>query len=281
MDAEDLKLIGTLARHSTVAATATALNSHLATIYRRLKTLEKQAGERLFDKIDGRYEPTPLGSELAALSDSVQDRLAEARRRLTGGDKRLMGRIVVTTADSLVPLVSRLIEAFRNENPDLSFDLVVANSFADIGRYEAEVAIRPTRAPPEALVGRMAGTFGYGIYSAADRPTSDKWVTLDDSLAAIPSSRWLAKQVPIDSIVVRVNSMWAAAQAVTAGIGKALLPDYLGQEFKLVREERQIPEIDSQVWMLIHADLRQTARIRAFLDFGTPYIRARLTVPGR
>jgi DNA-binding transcriptional LysR family regulator len=101
-------------------------------------------------------------------------------------------------------------------------------------------------------------------------------VALDDSLAAIPSSRWLAKQVPVDAIVLRVNSMWAAAQAAAAGIGKALLPDYLGREFDLAREDRQIAEIDSQVWMLIHPDLRRTAKIRAFLDFGAPYIRARL-----
>jgi DNA-binding transcriptional LysR family regulator len=276
MDAEDLRLIATLARLSTAAATSVALNTHVATIYRRLKALETHAGERLFDKIDGRYEPTPLGTELAALSDAIQDRLAEAQRRLAGGDKRLGGRIVVTTADSLVPLVSRLIEAFRKEHPSLSFDFVVANSFADIGRYEAEVAIRPTRTPPESLVGQMAGTFGYGIYRAAGQGASEHWVALDDSLAAIPSARWLAKELPIGPIVLRVNSMWAAAQAAAAGIGKALLPDYLGREFSLVREDRLIPEIDSQVWMLIHPDLRRTARVRAFLDFGAPYMRARL-----
>jgi DNA-binding transcriptional LysR family regulator len=56
--------------------------------------------------------------------------------------------------------------------------------------------------------------------------------------------------------------------AARAGIGVAALPCFLGDAAsELTRLGPPIPALGSELWLLTHRDLRQVARIRAFLDF--------------
>lgn len=276
LSTDDLLLIAALARSGKPAAASTSLNVHLATVYRRLKELEQEAGAPLFQRLGGQYIPTPLGSELVRAATAVAASLAEARRQLAGGEQRLEGRITLTTPDSLVPLVTALLPLVRRKHAGIRFDLVVSNAFADMARYEAEVAIRPTRSPPETLVGQRAGAFRYAIYAKTGSATDLPWIALDDSLSAIPAARWLAVHVAEEGAVLRVNSMWAAAQAAAAGLGQALLPDYLHRSFDLERRSGFIDTLESEVWLLVHPDLRRTPRIQAFMDLAAGKLRAQL-----
>lgn len=276
LSTDDLLLIAALARSGKPAPAAAGLNVHLATVYRRLKELEQEAGAPLFQRLGGQYVPTPLGSELVRAAVGVEANLAEARRQLAGGEQRLAGRITLTTPDSLVPLVSTLLPPVRRKHAGIRFDLVVSNTFADMARYEAEVAIRPTRSPPETLVGQRAGAFRYAVYVKSGTREDLPWIALDDSLSAIPAARWLATHVAEAEIVLRVNSMWAAAQAAATGLGRALLPDYLHRSFDLDRQGDFIGALESEVWLLIHPDLRRTPRIQAFMDLAAGRLRAQL-----
>lgn len=276
LSTDDLLLVTALARSGKPATAAASLNVHLATVYRRLKELEQEAGVPLFQRLGGQYIPTPLGSDLVRAATAVEENLAEARRQLAGGEQRLEGRITLTTPDSLVPLVAGLLPVVRRKHAGIRFDLVVSNSFADMARYEAEVAIRPTRSPPETLVGQRAGAFRYAVYAKSGNAAVLPWIALDDSLSAIPAARWLAAHVAEDEIVLRVNSMWAAAQAAAAGLGKALLPDYLHRAFDLNRQGDFIDALESEVWLLVHPDLRRTPRIQVFMDLAASRLRAEL-----
>lgn len=276
LSTDDLLLIAALARSGKPVPAATRLNVHLATVYRRLKELEQEAGAPLFQRLGGQYVPTPLGSELVRAATAMEANLAEARRQLAGGEQRLAGRITLTTPDSLVPLVSTLLPPVRRKHAGIRFDLVVSNTFADMARYEAEVAIRPTRSPPETLVGQRAGAFRYAIYAKSGTREDLPWIALDNSLSTIPAARWLAAHVAQEEIVLRVNSMWAAAQAAAAGLGRALLPDYLHRSFDLDRQGDFIGALESEVWLLVHPDLRRTPRIQAFMDLAAGRLRAQL-----
>ncbi|MBE1528937.1 DNA-binding transcriptional LysR family regulator [Sphingopyxis sp. OAS728] len=273
LSTDDLLLIGALARTGRPTVAATALNIHLATLYRRLKDLEAEAGAPLFQRMGGRYSPTTLGEELALAATAIDASLADARRQMAGGGRQLEGRITITTADSLVPLITGMLPAFNNRYAEIRVDLIVSNDFADMARYEAEVAIRPTRSPPETLVGRRAGSFDFGVYAAKGAPDDLRWIVLDDSLSSIPSSRWLSGRVSEAEVALSVNSMWAAAQAASAGVGKALVPTYLARHLGLRACGVPVAELQSEVWLLIHPDLRRTPRIQAFMDFAGDQIR--------
>jgi len=263
LDLPDLELVAVVARTGSVRAAASAMHTHPATIYRRLAAIDRRVAAPLFHRADGRLKPTEHGELVVQVAQEGQARLAELNRKLSGAATVLEGTIVVTTTDSLAPIVCPAVARFRVTNPLVRVHLKLSNRDADLSRHEAEVAIRPTRTPPESLIGRRAATFGYGVY--ANNRKHAGWIALDSSLAGIPSSRWLKGRLGSETPAITVNSMWAAGQACAAGGGRALLPSYVAKPLGLHRLEGPIAELESEVWLLTHEDLSRTARIRAFI----------------
>jgi len=62
--------------------------------------------------------------------------------------------------------------------------------------------------------------------------------------------------------------MLGLAEAAAAGVGMALLPCYIGATSPgLAQLSPPLPELEGELWLVTHPDLRNTARVRAFLDF--------------
>ena len=90
----------------------------------------------------------------------------------------------------------------------------------------------------------------------------------EEAAAGIRAADWLAKEAPPESFVYRTNSLVNQAKAAKAGVGVALLPCYLGDsEGGLVRAfPDPLPNLATELWIVTHADLKGTARVRAFFD---------------
>lgn len=272
IDYDDLHLVVAIAAAGNMAGAQRMLNMHLATLYRRLRALERRAGGALFERSGDRLEPTGRALPLLEAARDVQARLADMELKLVALDDRLVGPLAVTTADSLLSPVLAMLRAFGEANPGVAVSLAVDNAFADLGRREADVAIRPTTSPPETLVGRRLAEFSYGVYKAPGA-AADGWVMLDSSLSATPAARWLSDHVPSGNVRLHVNGMVAAAQAAEAGWGRALLPDYLAAGRALALEQGPVAGLDSQVWLLFHPDLRSNPRVRALSNFAARWFR--------
>ncbi len=271
LDLADLELVAAVARSGSVRSAAVKLGAHAATIYRRLAAIERRVTAPLFYRAGGRLKPTEQGEMVVQVALEGQGRLAELNRKLSGAAVVVAGTITATTTDSLAPIVFPAVTRFSAANPLVRVHVILSNREADLARHEAEVAIRPTRTPPESLIGRRAATFGYGVYTSEADPPG--WIALDGSLGAIPSSRWLRNRLGVEAPVITVNSVWAAGQACAAGGGKALLPDYVATPLRLRRLEGPIDELESEVWLLAHEDLSRTPRIRAFIASVAGHIR--------
>lgn len=71
-----------------------------------------------------------------------------------------------------------------------------------------------------------------------------------------------------------VEGLYGGFVATTsAGLGIAFLPAFIGDLDVNLERLFVVPLVeDDHLWLLIHADLRQTARVRAFVDFVTEAI---------
>ena len=80
----------------------------------------------------------------------------------------------------------------------------------------------------------------------------------------------------------RVNSVLSMAEAIAAGGGAGLLPCFVGDHrANLARIGEPIPEIDVDLWILTHPDLRHSARVRAFMDVvGADLVKSRKALEG-
>ena len=136
---------------------------------RRLASLEKRLGARLFDRLPRGYELTAQGKELRNRLHGVSEQIDSAQRSLSGRDLGVAGAIRITTTDTLMHgLLMPYLAEFRALNPAIQMEIVINNTFLNLTRREADIAVRPSNTVPENLVGRGASVV-FGRLSMARR----------------------------------------------------------------------------------------------------------------
>ncbi len=272
IDWDDLRIFLAIARAGSLSGAARVLSVNHSTVFRRLNGLEAELDVRLFERQSGGYALTASGDALLESADRVEAEVLAAERALRGRDLRLRGGLRVTMPDTVARLLLPvLIAPFERRYPEIELELVVSDTFLNLSRRDADVAVRPTNAPPETLVGRRLCGIASAVYRSADvaEPAGalaeQRWVVPDDSLAHLASAHWLREMAP--PAAIRANTMSGMLDAARAGMGLAALPCFMGDpEPGLRRVGGPRPDLETGLWALTHRDLRQTARIRAFLD---------------
>ncbi len=277
LDWDDLRYALAVAEHGSLAGAARALGVNHSTVLRRLTMFEERLGVRLFERLPTGYTLTAGGAELVATAREIGHAVTELERRVAGQDLRLTGPLRVTTTDTLaLSVLGPMLAAFKAQHAGVDLELIVANAHLDLARRDADVAIRPARAPPETLVGRKVSDVAFAVYASARHfPRREEasldahpWVAPSESLAATTVARWLARELPGARVALRADSFCAIAHAALNGLGLAALPCYLGDTTPgLHRVSDPLPELATELWLLTHGDLRRTARVRTFLDF--------------
>jgi len=268
----DLRTLLAIAREGSLAGAARRLKVNHSTVFRRLGAIEARLETRLFERQDGSYATTAAGEDLLRTAERVEAEVEGLERRLSGQDLRLTGSLRLTAPDDLaeVMVMPALVE-FRARYPDITVELAVDNRMLNLTRREADIALRPTRQPPETLTGRRVATLASAVYTAAGTDPAagggPSWIAWEEGAGPPAVAAWLAARAEGQAIGYRSNSLLNQASAVRAGLGRAVLPCFLGDsDAGLRRVAPPPPELTTELWLLTHPDLQRTARIRALLD---------------
>lgn len=272
----DLQHVLAVADAGSLAAAARVLGVNHTTVLRRVVAFEKQLGVKLFARSPVGYTLTAAGEEVAAAARQIGDTVHDVERRLAGRDLRLTGTVRITTTDTLATaLVPGALASFRAAHEAIELELTATPAMLNLSKRDADVAVRPSKAPPPNLVGRRVAGVAFALYAApvylARRPARREldrhaWLVPDDSLAGTTVARWVARTLAVTP-VLRADSFMALAYAARGGLGVAALPCFVGDALGGLRRVRgPIAEMASELWVLTHADLRGTARIRAVTD---------------
>ncbi|WP_272849108.1 LysR substrate-binding domain-containing protein [Paracoccus alcaliphilus] len=205
----------------------------------------------------------------------IDEEIIALSRQVTGQDQRLSGLIRITAIDMLaIGLLPPHLAAFHAAQPGIELEVIVSDTPLDLTRREADVALRIGNTPQETLVGRRVGRLAFGAYVSAERAAhgldddlaGNDWIGFGRSHGAI--GHQLADWLPTVRPIYRTNSISAAIAAARAGIGLAPLPCAVADRTPdLVRIAMFPEDFRLDLWLLTHEDLRNTARIRAFMDF--------------
>jgi len=292
---DDLRVFLAVQRARSHAGAARALGVDATTVGRRVAALEASLGTRLFDRRREGLLLTTSGAHLLGAAERVEQEMLGITRELSGSDARLGGLLRLTAGEALMShvLVPALM-AFRAAHPDIDLELRTDARPLDLGRREADVAVRLFRPREEALVMRRLGALGYGLYGSdayfarRRRPrgvedlAGHEFVTFDASLDAVPEMRWLKKHAPGARYVVRANSTQAVLSACAAGHGlSAVACVFAAGDTRLVRVLG--PEVlpMREVWAAVHRDMRGNARVGALLAWlGEYFTRERSALLG-
>jgi DNA-binding transcriptional LysR family regulator len=296
LDWNDLRYVLAVARARGLAGAAETLAVDPSTVFRRLNAVEGRLGARLFERAAGGYRPTGAGERMVAAAERMEREAIEVDRDLTGRDTRLAGRLRVTSSETLAyRLLTRHLAGFRASHPGISLELIVDNRLLSLSRREADVALRPTRPDQDDLFGRKLADIAWTVYGARDylkahgRPrgpaglVGHPLIGWDEAATRTRAAEWLDATAPADAVIYRSSSLINQLIATKAGIGLAVLPCYLGDpEPDLERAFAPVAELARELWIVTHGDLRNTARVRAFLEIvGDGILREKPLLEGR
>lgn len=285
---DDYRFVRAVAQTRSLVGAADQLGVNHSTVFRRINAVEEALGARLFERGRNGYTLTAAGEEMVALAARMSDEITGFERRIAGRDIKPSGELRVTIGDLLVqalmlPVFASFMEAF----PDIRLDLIVSNVPLNLAKREADVAIRTTtNSPPETLVGRKVGSIGWAVYGQAGllgRDFSDlldeRWIGIGENLAHLPTARWIETNVQNDRIVMRVNTVLGLQAAIETGAGISLLPCHMGDSLPGVAKLSDVlGDLSTALWLLTHPDLRQSARVRAFMDHAWETLSRRKTL---
>jgi len=90
----------------------------------------------------------------------------------------------------------------------------------------------------------------------------DKWVAYNEDLAQLPEMRWLESHLASGRIRLRDSGMQTLCGAIAGGIGRGILPCFVGDTHsELRRSAPRVPVLSRDVWLLIHREARESARV--------------------
>lgn len=282
-DWNDLQFVLAVQRTGTLTAAAKMLGIDHSTAFRRLNALETRLEVRLFERLPGgTYQPTPAGERMAVAAERMEDEALALDRDIAGQDRQLTGQLRVTSSETLA--YSRLtghLAAFRQVHPGIVVELVIDNRVLSLSRREADIALRPIRPKEAELWGRKLAGVAWTFYASpayletrgglsanlADLK-QHALIGWEETASGIMAAAWLARHAPAAGFVYRTNSLVNQLVAAKAGMGVALLPCYLGDsEPGVTRALREpVSELAGELWIITHADLKGTARVRALFD---------------
>ena len=280
MQWDDFRLVLALGRGGSLVAAAQLLAIDRSTVFRRLDTLEAQLGVRLFERLGGPWQPTAAGEAMLGAAERIEQEAIAAERAVSGRDARLQGKLRVTSSETLAfRLLTRHLASFRVAHPGIVVELVIENRVLSLTKREADVALRATRPGQGDLWGRKIADVAWTAYGARDYAArrglprnaaelgEHDLIGWDEPSQQVRAAEFLAETTPGGAVVYRSNSLVNQLVAAREGMGLALLPCYLGDpEPALVRAFAPLQELSRELWLVTHADLKRTARIRAFFD---------------
>lgn len=284
IDWDDLKFFLAVARAGSLRGAADRLEANHATVSRRLTALEQAVDARLFDRGKGGLTLTQAGEELRPHAVSVEEEVAAVSRLIAGRDARPAGPVYV----SMPPMMAQSaimdeLAAFGQQYEDIDIHLQLSNAFADFDRREADVSIRYAHEVTDDVVGRRVLRCAKAVYCSpgyAARMKDDggeglTWIgwTEPEGKTTAP---WIRKSpFPKARLRHRVNEGAPQMALAAEGVGLSYLPCFVAERYPgIVRAPFNEPVLDRSIWLLLHSDLRNTARIRLFVDFLARRIRA-------
>jgi DNA-binding transcriptional LysR family regulator len=286
MDWDKLRIFHAAAEAGSFTHAGETLGLSQSAVSRQVSALEHDLEVPLFHRHARGLILTEAGDHLFRTVQDVMAKLEAARERLTDNREKPHGDLRITTTfgigtNWLTPRLGQFLELY----PDIRLQVLLTDDELDLGMREADIALR-LRAPSQPdLIRRRLFTVHYHLYASADylkkhgQPHSLEDLDnhrllgfavtgasfLDDLNALLYIGRD-AKNPRVASLAV--NNMTALQCAVEAGVGIAVLPDYLNETgsglIKLL-PQTLTPELDC--YLVYPEEVKNVARVQVFRDF--------------
>jgi DNA-binding transcriptional LysR family regulator len=287
-DWDDLRFFLAVARAGRLTVAARRLGADHATVSRRITSLESALKATLFERRPQGYTLTAHGERLVVAAEAIESQALAASSDIAGADLALSGTVRIGAPDGfgttfLAPRTRVLIERY----PDLEVQLVAMPRLLSLSKREADIAISLSPPKEGKIVARKLNDYRLGLYAApgylaaagtpatVDDVFGHRIVGYIDDLIFMPELDYLDEIARGLRPGLQASSLVAQMEATVAGAGICVLPHFMtAGHGGLTRVLPEIVSLTRTFWLIVHAELREVARVRATIDFLVEQVKA-------
>ena len=277
------------------SAAARKIGRSKALLSKYVRELEDELGALLLNRTTRQFSLTEAGhtyyrraSEIVREVDSLADAVRES-----SGDVR--GRIKLSAPRTFADAeIGHSLIDFAKQHPDIVLEIHLDDRFVDMVEEGFDLAVRITRLENSSLIARRLSPFSVRVCAAPELIAATGMPARPQDLSRMPciidtNGRWLsnwpfkgdegdAVSVPVSG-PMEVNSPMAARAAAVAGLGFAILPDFIAAPE--IAEGRLLPLLDNRILQgggifAVYPHRRYLpAKVRALVDFLAQWFKAR------
>ena len=291
MDWDKLRIFKAVADAGSFTHAGESLNLSQSAISRQVSALENSLGIPLFHRHARGLILTEQGEMLFETTKSVFDRLQQVQMQLA--DSRVLpeGPLTITTVEFIASTwLAPQIATFNQSYPDIQLTLLLDDRVYDLGRREADVAIRLQKGDHSDLIERHMTTINFSLCASKQylelhgKPSKPEDFLRHIIIGYPPNTQtpflkpnWVFNQLNIDIInnpkVLLINSMQARYNAVKSGAGISVLPRYIihqDPDIEVIYPSLEIPSVD--MYFVYPQERRNSKRISVLKDALFQYV---------
>ena len=270
-----------VAESGSLAAAARKSGGSQPTMSRHVAGLERALGARLFDRTGGGLVLTAIGVALYEDAKTMAQAATRISLSAAGRSEAIKGTIRISASEVMAAWVlPQIICRLREGEPDIEIELVSSDQTNNLLLREADIAVRMFQPTQTELIARKIGDVDVGMFASHDYIA--KWgeprsvgdfaghsvIAGDVSTEILEGFRGAGFPANRDFFAFRCDSRVVQWQMVIAGFGIGFIQGDVGGRTPGV--VRLLPDFhfgDLSVWLVSHAELRTSRRVRRVFDF--------------
>src|SRR4051812_26665437 len=293
---EAMSVIVAVTETGSFSAASRRLGTPVATVSRKVAELETRLKAELFQRSSRRMTLTDAGRTYVEACRRIIEQVDDAERQVSGEYRSPRGDLVVTTPwglghTHLLPLAVEFLATY----PEIGLRLLMTDRVVDVTEENVDVAVRIGSLPESSMIATRIGSIRLvvcaspGYLAARGRPLTPDHLRDHDCIAVndvTAPTAWKfrrGKRAGLVSIQSRlcVNTSEAAVIAARAGAGLTRVMSYkldADRQAGLLELVLETFEPEPLPVHIVYTPRKPVPlKLRAFLNWMTPRLKARLT----
>ncbi|MCP4503758.1 MAG: LysR family transcriptional regulator [Deltaproteobacteria bacterium] len=269
------------AEEGSLSAASRALGMTQPTLGRQVSALEEELDVVLFERSGRGLLLTPSGLELLEHVRSMGDAANRISLSAVGQSQSIEGEICITASDVQAAfMLPEVIKKLRRLEPGIHVEIIAKNSASDLGRREADIAIRSFRPTQPTLVAKKVKDLNARLYGSpeylkslgdlvkpSDLAKAD-FIGIDLGSAFMDALNHMGLELTERNFPVISENLLVMWELVKAGVGIGIIQDDVGDtEPRVVRVLEEFPPMAFPMWLVARREIAHSRRIRRVFDF--------------
>ncbi len=282
---DDLRLFLAVSRTQKLDRAGAKLRLDATTLSRRLRRLEIDLGQTLFERTRRGHILTHAGEQLVQKVEAIESLSFSIDRPTESGDA-ISGKIRLGVTEGFgAKIIAPALSEFCTQWPEIEVELIALSGFVSVPKREADMAILLTRPKTGRLKVRKLADYTLHLYASraylaqfppvrtVEALSEHRLIGYVDDLIYSPQLRYFDEVLPGLRPHLCSPSILAQLEMTRAGAGFCILPRFLAAEHSelcpiLINEIT----VSRSFWLTTHEDVCNFARVKVFSDFLTGLI---------